>query len=795
MKCFLCKKCFKENDHYFKHLKSYHLLKYSDTYRCCGTIYKNASGFKRHVRAKHSSKQTATNVLKYDAVNLEATVSNSISPNKIVESETVSCVSPVVPTDSLSIITENFLKFQTAIYSSHNVCRSDVEKINNMLINLIIEPILQSFRSLCEKNEHSFYLEICNFTDRCQHIFKSLKSEHLISKKLMEEELFEDLVEEVVSTKADFTHKKGKLQFSHIEKKIAYMPLKFIFKKVLEKDNNLLKMISIMSNNTNRDGLTNISQGNLWNRKCEMYPNRLLIPYMVYSDDLEINNPLGSHSSNLVCNFYATFPCLPDDTKLENVFFIAAINSNDLKNIGKKRCLKPIIDQMKSLETDGISVKLSSGENYHPYFIPILILGDNLGLNSLLGFTKSFNSTFCRFCSIKKKESQTSVSIQPNLHRTYDNYEKHLTEKNPSETGIVEKCIFNSIPSFHVIDNYSVDAMHDVLEGICHYDICNALLYFIEEKKYFTIQLLNKRKQLFDYGELEIGNLCQEISLNHIKKKHLRMSAREMLTFIMYFPLMVGDFVPVDDEVWELILTLIEIIDTILLFEISPFNINAFKYNVEKHNRMYLNLFNDTLKPKFHILLHYPEVMQECGPVRKFWSFHFEAKHRGFKLYTHSITSRRNISVSLAKKYQFYFANYLLKTCSEKQIIYFERDRSESGFINIVSNILQTSLDQLDLYDKIIYNDTLYKKNFYIAIRNCDYTFYKVCNIVITQKKVYLFVQKIRTATYLKHYTAFQIDPSDLGDFEVFNIEQIKIPPTTIIGTAKGKFMIRLKEI
>lgn len=49
----------------------------------------------------------------------------------------------------------------------------------------------------------------------------------------------------------------------------------------------------------------------------------------------------------------------------------------------------------------------------------------------------------------------------------------------------------------------------------------------------------------------------------HIKKKHLRMSAREMLTLVLYFPIMVGDFGPIEDEVWKLLLTLIEIIDTI----------------------------------------------------------------------------------------------------------------------------------------------------------------------------------------------------------------------------------------
>lgn len=40
------------------------------------------------------------------------------------------------------------------------------------------------------------------------------------------------------------------------------------------------------------------------------------------------------------------------------------------------------------------------------------------------------------------------------------------------------------------------------------------------------------------------------------------------MSFIMYFPLMVGDFVPADDEVWKFLINLVEIIEIILGYEI-----------------------------------------------------------------------------------------------------------------------------------------------------------------------------------------------------------------------------------
>lgn len=171
---------------------------------------------------------------------------------------------------------------------------------------------------------------------------------------------------------------------------------------------------------------------------------------------------------------------------MQNIFLIFAIKTDDLKT-RKKACLAPIINQMITLEVNGLEINLSDGQKYNPHFIPVLILGDNL--NSLMGCNTTFNWTFCRFCSISKTLSETSPTDLLLLRRTKDNYNEQLDQENPKETGIVQKCFFNRIRSFNVIDNLSVDAMHDFLEGICHYDMCKSILYFINEKKYFTFEI------------------------------------------------------------------------------------------------------------------------------------------------------------------------------------------------------------------------------------------------------------------------------------------------------------------
>jgi len=82
------------------------------------------------------------------------------------------------------------------------------------------------------------------------------------------------------------------------------------------------------------------------------------------------------------------------------------------------------------------------------------------------------------------------------------------------------------------------------------------------------------------------------------------MSAREMMTFIMYFPIMIGDFVPSDDAVWKFLINFVEIVDILLCFEIDECNIQILENKIKIHNSDYITLFNDTLKPKFHNLKH-----------------------------------------------------------------------------------------------------------------------------------------------------------------------------------------------
>ncbi|KAK4873246.1 hypothetical protein RN001_015275 [Aquatica leii] len=182
------------------------------------------------------------------------------------------------------------------------------------------------------------------------------------------------------------------------------------------------------------------------------------------------------------------------------------------------------------------------------------------------------------------------------------------------------------------------------------------------------------------------------------------MSAREMMTFTLYFPIMIGDLVPLDDPVWNFLLNFIEIVDMLLCFEFDILNISILEKKIEKHNNDYITLFNDTLKPKYHNISHYPKLIRKSGPLRKSWCFKCEAKHRQFKIYSRIITSRKNICLTLAKKYELKFAHQLMIGTNFLKLRFnlnIKHNKTLSNYKNFISEILHNNEISIEFYSHV----------------------------------------------------------------------------------------------
>lgn len=207
--------------------------------------------------------------------------------------------------------------------------------------------------------------------------------------------------------------------------------------------------------------------------------------------------------------------------------------ADDVKAFGWNKVLRPLLNDLRNYEETGISFNIHGKQTVLKLAVSCFT-GDNLFLNSIIGFVESFSANFpCRHCLAEKcnfsKIFKDDVTI-----RTRTLYEKNVAEQSVSTTGIKESSALNQLLTFHAGNNYCQDIMHDIFEGICLYDmklICSQLIC----NGCFTLADLNNRVQSLNYGYYDITNKPPVITKVHLDSEQLCMEAVQAWCFVRIF--------------------------------------------------------------------------------------------------------------------------------------------------------------------------------------------------------------------------------------------------------------------
>jgi len=224
--------------------------------------------------------------------------------------------------------------------------------------------------------------------------------------------------------------------------------------------------------------ISDFKDGSLWREhllrlKYAGCNNTLVIPVFDYFDDVEVANPLGSHATihKIGAKYTLLKCCRPQfNSRLENIILNTLIYSCDRLKLSNKEVFDAYLSEMKNLETTGFEVAVD-GVTYQLYVVLVQVTGDNLGLNSILGYVESFTVAYpCRLCKANHQSFNARVTEDRSLMRTRHNYTEDVALHNSSVTGIKDECCYNRLTYLHVVDNVYCDIMHDLLEGL---SICN----------------------------------------------------------------------------------------------------------------------------------------------------------------------------------------------------------------------------------------------------------------------------------------------------------------------------------
>ncbi|CAG9773374.1 unnamed protein product [Ceutorhynchus assimilis] len=450
---------------------------------------------------------------------------------------------------------ENNVIFISKLYGEASFSRKDIQKIMNVINNLLFEPMNifeKSLKQILENHNLKDEIFLINrFFGELNNLFKGFETEYLRFKILEDSKLFikpiSFSVGEGVETKNSILIKK--------KYTAEFIPLSDVLKCFFSMPGVLNEMINYIEHLKHQESVSNIIQTDFWKSKVSDFKdNALVFPLFIYYDDFESGNPLGSHSGiHKLGAIYCSVACLPPKyrSQLENIFLLTLFHTSDLKEFGPSVIFSPMINELNFLRTEGITVELPRGKS-HIYFNTILFLGDNLALDTILGFQESFSAnSFCRFCKSLRKETQSATF--ENEKKMRNRQKKDLVTNYPYLTGVKIDSVLNKIKSFHVTDNFSVDIAHfsvdiahDILEGVAGVVMARLLNQFIFVEKYMDIEMLNNRIKYFNYGPNH--NKPPLISIEYLKKNTLKMSASEMKTFVSNAGLIFAELIPTENR-------------------------------------------------------------------------------------------------------------------------------------------------------------------------------------------------------------------------------------------------------
>lgn len=549
---------------------------------------------------------------------------------------------PLLPRSTVQFIIQEFQKFLT---------QSKDTLINNFYQSITEETITDNVKSaLC--NTLTTY---CNSLINFHSDYKCIQYFELCETYIAPKEI-------VIGKRLEQKRTQIGLNLVSVPSTMQIIPIAKVLENFFSLPNILKDSLDYIKNlKKYNEPIINIIQGEVW-KKMEN-ANHLNLPIIVYFDDFEINNPLGSHASiHKLGAVYLSLPFLPGHyvSLLNNIFLLALCHSSDRIEFGNKIIFQKVIDQLNYLHNVGVSVCTDAFTGIIKLHV-VCLTGDNLGLNGILGFVESFVSNYCcRICSANKQQVQNLYHEDISLLRNEENYESQLLVDDSSKTGIKERCVWLGLDGFDIFEHVAVDILHDFLEGCCNYVMIYVLNYLVLESKLVPFNILQSKIINFDYGSDSSSKPINAIKLEGSNLK-IKTSASEMLTLTRYFGLIVGYYVPRENEVWDLYILLRKILDILLNRRIYMDAIEQLKYLIMSLNESYSKLAKTTLKPKFHFLLHYPQMMLKFGPLTQIWTMRFEARHRISKMIARTSSSRVNICKTIAIRNQLILNNMFFK--------------------------------------------------------------------------------------------------------------------------------------
>jgi len=388
---------------------------------------------------------------------------------------------------------------------------------------------------------------------------------------------------------------------------------------------------------------------------------------ILYSDEIEICNPLGSHASkNKLLMFYYTLGNINPKyrSKLASIRLLAIAKQSELSECGVDAILARLHEDLVKLY-NGVKIHLASGE-HELYGAVVSICGDTLAQHELCGFKEGVGFAYskCRHCECSFEDMQMFFNEDNFEQRTLERHirqcsdiEKASTEylRNSLKTtyGINRRSKVMDFPAFNLIQQTPQDIMHVILEGIAPLEI-KCMLKQLVLLGQLDLDAFNSDIIGFPYSPQDTRDRPSPIAYSTLASNDnkLKQSSGQMLVLLKILPFLLD--VIRGTAYLSFILELLEIVQILFSPVICLETIDKLKVLIEQHLKHFKDLFSENnITPKQHYLIHIPSQIKLLGPMVRHMCMRFESKHCFFKKWVSKVNFK-NVCKSLIKHNQMF---------------------------------------------------------------------------------------------------------------------------------------------
>lgn len=450
----------------------------------------------------------------------------------------------------------------------------------------------------------------------------------------------------------------------------------------------------------------------------EFLKDPLTIKLQLGTDDFEVCCPVKSKATiHKVNATYVQIKNMPIDyrSKLENIYLVSLCNTANFKcrNYDYNHLAGVMVDEIQFLEMNGIDI---GEKNFKGTIFNIAC--DNLGANSVFGFVECFRAKyFCRHCEATSSECKTMVKANETKRRTKSKYEalvKYAEDKgNKSDfsvtMGIKKRCEFNKLKHFHVMNNMSMDVMHDINEGV----IVQCLHGFFEctiRDKILTEDKIQQKVRDFNYYPTQKK---KKPSLINLAKINLNQNASQLYCLMTNLPFIFVNERVETEPYWQPVETLLSCMQIIYSPIITEKDLDLLDKRIQEHLTGVLNVYNRQLTPKQHFLVHYPEFIRKMGPSIHLWTMRLEAKHKTLTEMSRRKMNFKNLTKLLSFGHQEQFCkrpSISIEPKPAKRFTKFNKYNQFGQFETIVRRDLGSEFNTYHVHDFATYDTIVYRK-------------------------------------------------------------------------------------